>query len=51
MNKTLLKPKKDLKFEAGGNKKYKIEAIIDSVIYNQYANNRHQMPGLYYLVL
>ena len=32
-NKALSKPRKDVEFEAEGNKKYKIEAIIDSVIY------------------
>ncbi len=30
----LLKPVKDLEFEVRDNKEYKIEAIIDSVIYS-----------------
>ncbi len=46
---TLPKPEKELEFEAGGNKEYEVEAIINSVVYGQQANN--QMPGLYYLVL
>ena len=49
-NKALPKPKKDLKFEVGGDKKYEVKTIIDSVVYGQLANN-NQMPGLYYLVL
>ncbi len=44
----LPEPEKDLEFKAGGNKKYKVKAIIDSAVYNQQAND--QMPGLYYLV-
>ncbi len=51
MDKALLEPKKDLTFDARGNKEYEIEAIIDSVVYGQQANNSNQMPGLYYLVL
>ncbi len=38
-----------MEFEARGNKKYEVKAIIDSVVYSQQNNN--QMPGLYYLVL
>ena len=34
-NKALPESKKGIKFEFGGNKKYKIEVIIDNVIYNQ----------------
>ncbi len=49
VDKALPEPEKELKFEAGGNKEYKVEAIIDSTVYGQQANN--QMPGLYYLVL
>ncbi len=49
-NKALPEPEKDLEFEAKGNKEYELEAIIDSVVYNQPANS-NQMPGLYYLVL
>ncbi len=48
MDKALSEPKKVLKFEAGGNKEYEVEAIIDSAVYGQQAND--QMPGLYYLV-
>ncbi len=49
MDKALPEPKKDLEFEAGGDKEYKIKAIIDSAIYGQQTND--QMPSLYYLVL
>ena len=49
-NKTLPKPEKDMKFEVGSDKKYEFEVIINSVVYNQQANN-NQMPDLYYLVL
>ncbi len=45
-SKALLEPKKE--FEVGDNKEYEVEAIIDSAVYGQQANN--QMPGLYYLV-
>ena len=48
--KALPEPEKELEFEVGDNKKYEIEAIIDSAIYYQQANN-NQMPGLYYLIL
>ena len=46
----LLEIEKNLKFEAGGNKKYEVEAIIDSVVYGQQANGSDQVPGFYYLV-
>ena len=49
-NKALPKPEKDVKFEAKSNKEYKIEAIINSAMYGQQANN-DQMLSLYYLVL
>ena len=49
-NKALLEPEKELEFEAKDNKKYEVETIINSVVYNQQANH-DQMPGLYYLVL
>ncbi len=48
-SKALLEPKKKLEFEAGGNKEYEVEAIINSAVYGQQAND--QIPGLYYLVL
>ncbi len=48
-NKTLIELKKELEFEARGNKKYEVKAIIDSAVYDQQTNN--QMPDLYYLVL
>ncbi len=46
-NKALPEPEK--KFEAGDNKEYEVETIIDSMVYGQQAND--QMPSLYYLVL
>ncbi len=49
-NKALPELEKDMEFEARSNKKYKIEAIIDNVVYDQWANN-NQMPGFYYFVL
>ncbi len=48
-NKALPEPKKELDFEARGDKEYEVEAIIDSTVYSQQANN-NQMPGFYYLV-
>ena len=30
----LLEPKKNLEFEVGGNKEYKVKAIINSALYN-----------------
>ena len=47
-NKALPEPEKE--FEAGDNKEYEVEIIINSTVYGQQANN-NQMPGLYYLVL
>ncbi len=35
----LPEPKKELEFEARGNKEYEIEAIIDSMVYGQQAND------------
>ncbi len=49
MDKVLPKLEKNVEFEAGDNKKNKVEAIIDNAVYGQQAND--QMPGLYYLVL
>ncbi len=46
-NQALSEPKS--KFEAGDNKEYKVEALINRAVYGKKANN--QMPGLYYLVL
>ncbi len=43
----LPEPKRE--FEAGDNKKYKAESIIDNMVYSRVAEN--QLPGLYYLVL
>ncbi len=48
-SKALPEPEKELEFEAGGNKEYEVEAIINSAVYGQQANN--QMPDLYYLIL
>ncbi len=50
MDKALLEPEKDVEFEAGGNKEYKVKVIIDSIVYGQQANS-DQMPGLYYVFL
>ncbi len=47
VDKALPEPEKE--FEAGDNKEYEVEAIIDSTVYGQQAND--QIPGLYYLVL
>ena len=49
IDKTLPESEKELEFEAKSNKKYEVEAIIDSVVYGQQANN--QTPSLYYLIL
>ena len=46
MNK--LFPEPESKFDVGKNKEYKVEAIIDSTIFDKEAK-RH-LPGLYYLV-
>ena len=50
VNKALSELEKELEFEAGDNKEYEVEAIINSAVYRQQANN-DQMPSLYYLVL
>ncbi len=44
VDKALPKPEKEFEFEAGDNKEYEVEVIIDSAVYDQQANN--QMPGL-----
>ncbi len=49
-NKALSESEKDLEFEARGNKKYKVKAIINSAVYGQQVNS-DQMLDLYYLVL
>ena len=49
-NKALPEREKELEFQVGDTKEYEVEAIIDSAVYGQQANN-NQMPGLYYLVL
>ena len=49
-SKALPEPEKELEFEAGDNKEYEVEAIIDSTVYGQQTNN-NQMPGFYYLIL
>ncbi len=49
VDKALPEPDKEVEFEAGDNREYEVEAIIDSAVYGQQAND--QMPGLYYLVL
>ena len=41
-------PEPEPEFDAGDNKKYKVEAIEDSAVYAKKAE-RH-LPGLYYLV-
>ncbi len=48
VDKALPEPENDLEFEAGCNKKYEVEAIIDSKVYDQQAHN--QIPGLDYLI-
>ncbi len=45
MDKALLEPEKEVEFEAGNNTEYEVEAIIDSMVYGQQAND--QMLGLY----
>ncbi len=49
-NKALPDSENDVELKAEGNKEYKVETIIDSVVYGQQANS-NQIPGLYYLVL
>ncbi len=51
MDNTLSKPEKDLEFEVRGNKGYEVNAIIDSTVYSQLANDNNQMLDLYYLIL
>ncbi len=51
VNNTLPKLKTDLEFEFRSNKKYEVEAIIDSVVYGQQADGSDQIPGLDYFVL
>ena len=46
MNELFLEPGPE--FDVGNNKKDKVEAIIDSVIYAKEA--KEHLPGLYYLV-
>ncbi len=49
VDKALPEPENEYKFEAGDNKEYEVEAIIDSAVYGKQVND--QMPGFYYLVL
>ena len=46
INELFLEPEPE--FDTGGNKEYKIEAIIDSVVYTKKTEGR--LPSLYYLV-
>ena len=46
MNK--LFPKPEPEFDAGNNKKYEVEAIIDNAVYAKEAER--YLPGLYYLI-
>ena len=46
INELFLEPEPE--FDAGDNKEYKIEAIIDSAVYTKEAEGH--LPGLYYLV-
>ncbi len=39
MDNALPEPEKNLEFEAGGNKEYKVKAVIDSMVYGQQTNN------------
>ena len=41
-------PEPELEFDAGSNKEYKVEAIIDIAVYAKEAEEH--LPGLYYLV-
>ena len=41
-------PEPEPEFDAGDNKEYKVEAIIDSAVYAKEA--KEYLPGLYYLV-
>ncbi len=49
VDKALPESEKDLEFDAGGSKEYKVKAMINSAVYGQQANN-DQIPGLYYLI-
>ena len=40
----------DFKYEAGNNKEYKIDGILDSIVYAKKLTTS-QLLGLYYLVL
>lgn len=44
----LLEPEKDLELQAEDSKEYKVEAIINSEVYSQQAND--QILGLQYLI-
>ena len=46
MNELFSEP--ELEFDAGNNKEYEVEAIIDSAIYAKEVEGH--LPGLYYLV-
>ncbi len=48
VNNTVLSELKK-EFKPKDNKEYKVEAIIDSMVYSKEANN--QIPSVYYLVL
>ncbi len=39
VDKVLLESEKDVEFEVGDNKEYKVKASIDSAVYSQQANN------------
>ena len=41
-------PEPEPKFDAGNNKKYEVEAIIDSAVYAKKVKGH--LPGLYYLI-
>ena len=43
--------KKDLEFEAGVNKEYKVKPIMNSAVYGKQANDSDQMLDSYYFVL
>lgn len=47
VNKTLPEPERE--FQAENNKNYKVESIVNNIIYNK--EIKSQMLGLYYLVL
>ena len=48
MNQNKILPKLNKEFKAKNNKEYKIEVIINNMVYNKEVNN--QISDLYYLI-